>query len=81
MTSGWKRDEGYSGCKTKRINEYALVICEPSYYDRRDGWGFQAFCEGDWDMVESGDYCYSMEGIWSEEAAMQIAEMWAREQF
>ena len=76
-SSGWTRDDGYSGCKTKYYCDYAMVILE----DEGEGWGFQIFDEDDLEAVEHGEYCYSMEGIWSEEAAMRIAEMWASEQF
>lgn len=69
MASGWKRDDGYSGCKTKYYADLAMVITP----DEGQGWGFQVFDEDDLDAVEHGEYCYSMEGIWSEEAAMKIA--------
>ena len=77
MTSnGWKQDEGYSCCMTKRVGEYALVICPPDLPFTRS-WGFQVFCEEDEEAAEFGDYIFDMGGIWSEEAAMAIAEMYA----
>lgn len=80
MTNGWKKDDGYCGCETKRVGGYALVICEPSHYGRRGYWGFQVFDEVDEEAVEYGDYIYAMEGAWSEEAAKKIAEMWAADE-
>lgn len=76
--SEWKQDEGYSCCMTKRINEYALVICPPELPFTRS-WGFQVFCEADDEAIEYGEYIFSMDGIWSEQAAMAIAEMYAAE--
>lgn len=73
----WKRDEGYSWCKTLRVDHLALVLCDPDFYCVRRGWGFQVFDEDDPDCIESGEFIYTLEGIWSEAAAMRIAEMFA----
>lgn len=76
--SGWKRDDGYSGCKTKRVGRHALVVFEDDVPAFRGGcWGFQAFDEEDERAMKYGSVAFEMSGIWSEEAAMQIAEMWA----
>lgn len=78
MTNGWKKDDGYSGYPTKRVGRYALVVFEDDITTQRGGrWGFQAFDEEDERAMEYGSVAYEVEGLWSEEAAKQVAEIWA----
>jgi hypothetical protein len=61
--TGWKADEGYSGCITKRWGEIAVVICPPEY---GDDWGFQAFDESDEEAIACGQRAfegYGYEGM------------------
>lgn len=66
----WERDEGYSGCKTTRFGNHAVVICPPDFTE--DGWGYQVFDESDWDAVESGDREYEGYGFKNERAVMEF---------
>lgn len=75
MTSEWKQDEGYSFCLTKHVSDYALVVCPPELPYTRS-WSIQIFCEDDMNAIECGEYIFAMDGIWSEQAAMAIAEMY-----
>lgn len=63
----WTRDDGYSGCKTARFGEVAVVLCPPEY---EGGWGYQAFDESDDDPeIMSEDY-----GFASERAVVEFVE-------
>ena len=69
----WKRDDGYSGYPTAYDGDLAMVVS-----DNSDGtYSLQVFDEGDPGAVDRGECCYSLDGIWSERAAMEIAEAWA----
>lgn len=59
----WKRNDGYSGCKTAYFGDIAIVICEP---EPNGTWGYQAFDEGGWDAVETGECEYEGYGFKSE---------------
>ena len=72
MTSGWKRDDGYSGCKTKRYGEIAVVICPPEF--RNGTWGYQAFDEGDDDAIAYGETYAEGYGFDTEQSVMRYVE-------
>lgn len=72
---GWSRDDGYSGCWTKRGNDYAVVICPPEYNDDPD-WALQIFDEADEQAVEYGEVFELIEHLESEEEAFDRAEEW-----
>lgn len=66
MANGWNRDEGYSGCKTKRFGEIAVVICPPDFSG--EGWGYQAFDESDEEAMMYGEIMaedYGFANEWS----------------
>lgn len=68
----WKRNDGYSGCKTAYFGDLAVVICEPEHTG--DGWGYQAFDESDWQAVESGECEYEGYGFKTEAQVMEFVE-------
>ena len=71
MASGWKRDEGYSGCKTKRFGEIAVAICPPE----RDGlWGYQAFDESDEEAMACGEIYAEAYGFATEQNVIDYVE-------
>ena len=49
----WRRDDGYSGCKTERFGHIAAVICPPE--GPRDLWGYQLFNEADASAMMYGE--------------------------
>lgn len=59
--TGWKADEGYSGCMTKRCGEVAVVICPPELGD--GGWGYQAFDESDEEAMTYGEIAFEDYGF------------------
>ena len=69
--TGWKADEGYSGCLTKRWNEIAVAICPPEY---GSGWGFQAFDESDDDAIMYGEVANEGYGFPTMESAISYVE-------
>ena len=71
MASGWKRDDGYSGCKTKRFGDIAVVICPPE----NDGlWGYQAFDESCDDAIACGETYAEDYGFATEQSVMNYVE-------
>lgn len=69
--NGWAKDEGYSGCETKRFGRIAVVICPPEYGGY---WGYQAFDEGDERAIERGDIFAEDYGYASEESVIAYVE-------
>lgn len=59
--TGWKADDGYSGCMTKRWGEVAVVICPPELGD--GGWGYQAFDESDDEAMMYGEQAFEDYGF------------------
>ena len=69
----WKRNDGYSGCKTAYFGNMAIVICEPK--DTKDGsWGYQAFNEDDEQAMEYGECEYEDYGFKSERSVINYIE-------
>lgn len=68
----WKRNDGYSGCKTAYFGDFAVVICEPDHTG--DGWGYQAFDESDEEAMEYGECAYERYGFDSEAAVIEFVE-------
>ena len=71
MKATWKEDMGYSGCKTARFGEIAVVICPPEF---GSGWGYQAFDESDYDAVCYGETVAEDYGFASEQHVMRYVE-------
>lgn len=69
--TGWKADEGYSGCMTKRWGEVAVVICPPEY---GSGWGYQAFDESDEEAMAYGERAFEDYGFASLDKVIEHVE-------
>lgn len=69
----WILDEGYSGCKTARFGDIAVVICPPEQTGD-DRWGYQAFDEADEKALSYGEYFESQIGFFSEASTIDYAE-------
>lgn len=70
--ASWSRDEGYSGCKTARFGDIAVVICPPEEW--ADGWGYQAFDESDERAMTYGEIYAENYGFESEDAVTAYVE-------
>ena len=68
----WKKDEGYSGCKTARFGEIAVVLCPPDW--NGEGWGYQAFDESDEEAMMYGEIMAEDYGFASEQAVIEHVE-------
>ena len=68
----WKKDAGYSWCKTARFGEIAVVICPPEF--RYDQWGYQAFDESDEEAVMYVEVYAEDYGFASEQAVIDFVE-------
>lgn len=70
--ANWVKDDGYSGCKTARFGEVAVVICPPE--GPNGTWGYQAFDESDYEAIEFGETMAEGYGFASEREVMEYAE-------
>lgn len=70
--TGWKADEGYSGCMTKRWGELAVVICPPELGDGY--WGYQAFDESDEQAMRCGEVAFENYGFASLDKVVEFIE-------
>ena len=70
--TGWRADDGYCGCLTKRWGEIAVVICPPEFSD--GGWGYQAFDESDEEAMAYGEREYEDYGFASLDEVVEFVE-------